>query len=378
MAVMPWQSLLTTADSQDTNLVLMFESTARKANVREREAMNTQLTQLADRFTNRRLAHGSQPSRFPRQLLVLLMAFATGAGACSKTDGAGTGTGVAAENTSNRVQDQKLQAAIKGINFVSSKLYRVRRAYMSRVDPDVGPDETTSFSFSRFSETSTIEAMDEAIAARPADPKLDPAMTAYVIAVKELEPHLNAASTYYGNKSNKDDAAAKGKELHPKLVAGFTEFALRAKELTEVVDEISRAKRVAKLAILEADPSARHRYLSSKVMLVAEDAVKLGDVPLEELDLEALTATASELDAAIAQIDEYAAAGTQPTMSLGPWRTSLTHYAKAVHALARRKREGKGFTERELKSLETRSVEGSAKELVTRYNELIDMSNIRN
>jgi hypothetical protein len=55
----------------------------------------------------------------------------------------------------------------------------------------------------------------------PHDAALEAAATAYADAVSKLEPLLKETDDYYSQENYEDDKMAKGKALHPRLVAAW-------------------------------------------------------------------------------------------------------------------------------------------------------------
>ena len=74
----------------------------------------------------------------------------------------------------------------------------------------------------------------------PHDAAIEAAATAYADAVSKLEPLLKETDDYYSQENYKDDKMAKGKALHPRLVAAWDKFATADKALRGEV-EIGRA-----------------------------------------------------------------------------------------------------------------------------------------
>ena len=67
--------------------------------------------------------------------------------------------------------------------------------------------------------------VEKANALEPRDAALEAAASAYAEAVSKLEPLLKEADDYYQQENYKDDKMAKGKALHPRLVAAWDAFA---------------------------------------------------------------------------------------------------------------------------------------------------------
>ena len=111
-------------------------------------------------------------------------------------------------------------------------------------------------------------------------PTLEAAATAYAKAVAKLEPLLKEADDYYTQQDYKDDKMAKGKALHPLLVAAWNAFESADKKLRSGVEAINDKRAVEKLAAIEKSEGKQARYhvqalmIQAKRLLRAEEAAK--------------------------------------------------------------------------------------------------------
>jgi hypothetical protein len=277
---------------------------------------------------------------------------------------------------------KKLNAAIGCINSVSRDIYNSSTGYFTKIDKTKGPDDKMTVWIARFQDQNgEIEKLEAAMALTPATAELDAAMKSYALATKELGPLINEANDYYEKKANQDDKAVKGKELHPKLVAGFDKFGVAAKALADIVTKTNRQRKEAGLAKMAADPAAAGEYLFAKGLLVAEDIVNLSDVPFAKLDLAALTAKSDELEKSFAAIFAYAAAKTKPEIDgISSVESNMRDFVKSTVALVRRKKSDKAFEKYELDQVglgHGDQVEGSSWEVIGKYNNLVNSANSR-
>ena len=93
--------------------------------------------------------------------------------------------------------------------------------------------------------------VEKANALEPRDAELEAAASAYVEAVAKLEPLLKEADDYYTQENYKDDRMAKGKALHPRLVAAWDAFASADKALRGGVEAINDKRAAERLAEIE-------------------------------------------------------------------------------------------------------------------------------
>jgi hypothetical protein len=272
--------------------------------------------------------------------------------------------------------DQKLNAAVQCINHASSSALRSRTSYRRGVDPKTGPAPKASISIGRIDPTSCLKELEPSIAATPRIAELDDAATAYATALKALAPVVNDASDYFEQKRNLDDGGARGAELHPGLMAAFDAFLAADGRLRSQVDIRNRARKEARLAELEKDPAQRDLYLARRMMLLAEDVVKMTDVDdIQTIDAAAFAAKVDELDRSYKDLDgKWPALGSSGVAM----ESNARYYVKAALALSRRLRDKTPYDKHELDSMARGAtmIEGSVPQVVEKYNSLIQMSNM--
>lgn len=295
--------------------------------------------------------------------------------------GATPGTATAAEgpDATERAVSKKLDDAIYCINVTSSAIRRAREQYARHVDPAKGPEPKGKIYVGRHDAKACLDRVTATLAVKPAVADLDAAITSYLAKLNEVLPTVNGAADYFEQDRHLDDGAAKGKELHPKLLAAFEAFAATDAALRVVVDKYSRAAREADLAAFAKDPAARGRYLRGRVLLIAEDLVKLTDAPaLAKLDGAAFEAKTIELDKALAELTTYA---DSPAATSGGDEQRLAgsarYYVTAARALVRRIKDNTPYDESQLRDIANGRdhVDGSIPQVIAKYNDLIQTAN---
>ncbi|MGN1286050.1 MAG: DUF3829 domain-containing protein, partial [Bradyrhizobium sp.] len=128
---------------------------------------------------------------------------------------------------------QKMNAYVGCINRLSARSYESRDRYFSWAAKS-GPTGKERIIYGTYTIYDTSDCKTNVAAANAADPHdagLEAAANAYVAAVTTLEPLLKEADDYYSQENYKDDKMAKGKALHPRLVAAWDAFASADKAL---------------------------------------------------------------------------------------------------------------------------------------------------
>ncbi len=105
--------------------------------------------------------------------------------------------------------------------------------------------------------------------------------------MSKLEPLLKEADDYYTQENYKDDKMAKGKALHPRLVAAWDAFASADKALRGGVEAINDRRAVERLAEIEQKEGRKTRYHVEALMINAKRVLRTQDA--EKPDIAAIT-----------------------------------------------------------------------------------------
>ena len=111
----------------------------------------------------------------------------------------------------------------------------------------------------------------------PHDAAIEAAATAYADAVSKLEPLLKETDDYYSQENYKDDKMAKGKALHPRLVAAWDAFASADQKLRGEVEAINDRRAQEKLAEIEKSEGRKTRYYVEALMIQAKRVLRAED-----------------------------------------------------------------------------------------------------
>ena len=269
------------------------------------------------------------------------------------------GLGAAIDASTGRPERQRLAAAV--------------RAWRG---PGEGPDREGQVWVGKVDQASCVTKLKEAMAIKPAIADLDAVMVRYGNALEQVMPLANEATDYFEQDRHLDDGAAKGKELHPRLLASFDAFWAADRALRDVVQARNRALKEADLALLAKDPALRGDYVRARVLLLAEDVLLLSKAPeLSQIDAAGFAAKSAELDKAITDLTAHSTTVDSKDTTLD---RRAGEFMKAVLAMARRLREAAPYDKYEKLRLSEGStdVDGSSPQLVAKYNELIGEANL--
>ena len=163
--------------------------------------------------------------------------------------------------------NEKLNAYVGCINRLSARSLSIRARAISAGPRKEGPTGRERIIYGTYTIYDTSDCrknVEKANALEPHDAALEAAATAYAKAVAKLEPLLKEADDYYTQQDYKDDKMAKGKALHPRLVAAWDAFASADQKLRGGVEAINDKRALEKLAAIEQSEGSRRATMSRR------------------------------------------------------------------------------------------------------------------
>lgn len=279
----------------------------------------------------------------------------------------------------------KLGGYIDCINGPSGRVLDSASRYAQWVDLEkglTGKEKNVYGLYDHELDTSCIEGITKSNDADPDDPELEKAATAWADAYKTVQPLIHDAYGYYDEDDYKDDAFAKGKEMHDGLVKGFDAFREADLKLRQMVAAKNDALQGRRLAQLEKDEGRKLRFQQANIMDKAKKLMAATDAPsLEELDLEALDGALKAYSDAVDEAEKYVKANeaeADTVMMFDSFVSEAGDFRKTAKELMRRKRDNKPFSKSELRQIGTSSgwmVDGSPDKVSRDYNDLVNRSN---
>jgi hypothetical protein len=185
---------------------------------------------------------------------------------------------------------EKINAYVGCINRLSERSHESRKRYFTWVGKNgpTGKERIIYGTYTIYDTSDCRKNVEKANALEPRDQELEAAASAYVDAVTKLEPLLKEADDYYDQENYKDDRMAKGKALHPRLVAAWDAFATADKVLRNGVEAVNDRRAEEKLAEIERNDGRKSRYYVQAVMIHAKRLLRANDTA--KPDLAAITA----------------------------------------------------------------------------------------
>lgn len=229
-----------------------------------------------------------------------------------------------------------------------------------------------------------IDGIAASVKMKPAYAALDKVATEYSTALVNLVPVLKEANEYYEEKNYLDDAMAKGKEMHPKLIAAFKAFetadATMRTELEAITDELDAKE----LTLIEKQEGKKYPYLTKSLMILAKKLVDEGSVSADKLQDVNVDSFQKNITAYETAVDALKAYDVDHKEELGPglgassFISDANDYLVTAKEMMRRIRDKKEYDSIELMHLENGNgqlVGGSPDKLVDDYNGLVDSHN---
>ena len=275
---------------------------------------------------------------------------------------------------------EKMNAYVGCINRLSARSYDSRARYFSWAAPSgpTGRERIIYGTYTIYDTSDCRKNVAKANGMEPHDAALEAAGTAYADAVGKLEPLLKEADDYYTAENYKDDKMAKGKALHPRLVAAWDAFAGADKALRTEVEAINDRRALEKLAAIEQSEGKQARYYVEALMIQAKRVLRAQDSA--KPDLPALTQAIAEYEATVGGAEQFAGSGGAGGAKIGSFFISnAKSYLVTAKQLMRRIRDHVPYSAGDKMMLNNAMsgwmVEGSPPRLLRDYNQLIDSYN---
>jgi hypothetical protein len=249
--------------------------------------------------------------------------------------GGGNSTGGGRSYDADRALGRKLSKYIRCINTGANRVFRARSRYLSWADKDKGPtckERRIYYGTYRLYNVNTCTTgLLAANLKKPSLPALHKAAAGFGKSVRALKPVLDTAYEYYNKRQYKGDGCARGKALHPKLMAAWAAASRHNLEMRRLVAKHNSALQGRRLSRVVGQYGKTHpRYFLLKVIAVAKATLQTFRTQLREKkpDLAKLRAAEANYRAVIKQM--MAGKATAPGV------TGYSSYRSQAQDLAKR------------------------------------------
>lgn len=271
----------------------------------------------------------------------------------------------------------KINAYVGCINRLSERAHESRARYFSwagKTGP-TGKERIIYGTYTIYDTSDCRKNVEEANALEPRDAALEAAASAYAEAVAKLEPLLKEADDYYSQQDYKDDKMAKGKALHPRLVAAWDAFASADKELRRGVEAINDKLAAERLAEIERSEGRKARYQVEALMIHAKRVLRTQDTA--NPDIAEITRALNDYESSVKAIEQLP--GADGDTKIGSFFiSSAKSFLTTAKQLMRRHRDKVPYSTGDKMMLSSGGgwmVEGSPPRLLRDYNQLIESYN---
>ena len=271
---------------------------------------------------------------------------------------------------------EKINAYVGCINRLSERSYASRRRYFEWVGKDgpTGKERIIYGTYTIYDTSGCRKAVEKANTLEPRDAALEAAASAYADAVGKLEPLLKEADDYYQQQDYKDDKMAKGRAMHPRLVAAWDAFAAADASLRNGVEAINDRRAAESLAEVEQKEGRKAAYHFHALMINAKRVLRTetSDKP----DIAAITQAVAAFEELVKGAEGFSGDGP------GKIGSSLISSAKSFlvtsKQLMRRIRDKVPYSSGDQMMMGGAGawmVEGSPARLLRDYNQMVDSYN---
>lgn len=286
-------------------------------------------------------------------------------------------TGIGPATAQEPALSQKLNAYIGCINRLSERSYDSRRRYFSWVSKNgpTGKERIIYGLYTIYDTTDCKKKVEQANAMEPRDATLETSASNYAEAVGILEGLLKEADDYYTQENYKDDKMAKGRAMHPRLIAAWDAFASADQKLRSGIDELQDVMAAQRIAEIERTEGIKDRYHIEAVMLSAKRLMRVQSA--SKPDIAAIGKALEDYEAIVKATETFAEEniGTKIGSSFVNASKSFLTTAKQ---LMRRVRDKVPYSQGDKMMLDAGGgwmVEGSPARLTRDYNQLVGSYN---
>jgi hypothetical protein len=296
--------------------------------------------------------------------------------------------GRVSEEAARLGEDQALGEKLNGyirdcLNRFSKPVRASEERYYSWVDPRKGPASRTRKVNGIESIALDPDLCRTAVARSNGRPPNLPAMEkkadAYVTSLVELVPLVKEASEYYAREDYKADKMAKGKQLHPKVVAAFDAFDRADGELSEAVDKVQDDLDRRELSRIEREEGKKAHWHVVRTTVLAKPVLHESARELAKIEVASVGAACETFAGAVTEFEQWANQNPSDATKSARFMAAARDLAGACDALVHRLRDKKPFSVAERRRMGTSAgptVEGSPDAVLDKYNRVIEAYNL--
>ena len=304
------------------------------------------------------------------------------------------------DDADEQMQD-KIEPYTDCLNALSSSVHETHSRYTSWVDPRTGPTGRERIilgvlALPKDAAQDCTKHLTKAKQMPPTDTKLEAAGAEFARTVTELDGLIDQVFGYYEAKDYKSDKFAKGKAIHPKLVAAFADFSKADSALRATLDALTKPLAARALARIEREEGKSFRFHKRNVMFRARELVEAGDPVGEDddVDLALYNTQFTAFEKALTELTAFGAvhkkeldnqsnsAWPHASRNFDQFSRAADDYLKKSREFLRCLREAPAKAKSPKGKVDLDKLEklmpcpdGRRRDVVTKYNDLIQVSN---
>ena len=276
---------------------------------------------------------------------------------------------------------KKVQPYIGCLNRLTERAIQSRSRYLSWADKSgpTGRERIVYGLYTLYDPADCNRGISGANEIEPHDAALEEAGAAFMSSLMALTPLVKEAADYYEQGDYKDDKMAKGRQLHPRLMAAWDSFLAANGRLRDAVERINEQVQLEALARIEKTEGRNTRYFALALMIKAKALVRAeGDGDAGAFDLARVTQALEGYEGAIKDIEAHGA-GNAEEKAGSIFVSAARSFLKTGKELMRRVRDKTPYSAGERMNLSNSlsgwMVEGSPPALIHNYNQLVERFN---
>ncbi|WP_052127419.1 YiiG family protein [Enterobacter cancerogenus] len=287
-------------------------------------------------------------------------------------------------DTSAASAGTKLNYYVKCFNTADGAVRSSAQRYVSWFsDAGIGPtgkekNINTLGDFTPAELTTCSEAITAAGNVSPSMPELENAAGRYLSALKELQPLMSEAYSYYSQEDYKDDGFEKGKKLHQPLMQSFDNFINVSDEYGKKIDKETSVLYAKQLSEIEKKEGKHVSYY--RLALVTQGKALTTILAHESVDIQRVNKAIENYSALLSASRKATDNESGKPISWSVFLTNADNFLRDCKDRMRRLRDNTPYSRSEKDLMESSddigwTVEGSPMKVIRSYNELVKAGN---
>lgn len=292
------------------------------------------------------------------------------------------------EPEADRILGEKLAAYDQCLGRHAERVHASKRRYLSWVaDADKGPtckERYISYGvYAIYDPKRCADAVAQVRSTEPRIPALERAGDQLVQTLRELEPLLSRIERYYDQKDYLDDACAKGKESHPKMMQLWRTFEVAHKSLADALERPQASLLRRRVALARGSYGKGLRLGFLEVVAAANELIHAGssETSATEPEISAVTDAVARLvqsTDALMELSEQRSKEAKHVLWFGSFSRQAGELRAAAKSFVRRLTKGKRLSRTDQRRIASGAgwmVDGSWAKVVALHRKLVDSAN---